>query len=139
MNTYALDSTSPQSEKPRADEVRYLLGSGGTLLFDLTIMIQSWIYGSSPPIDESSPIIPRRKATRRGIRRSATAPGSYLEEGPVSSKLSYHQGQGGERQPLLVRDRSLSPETVTVSRRHKVTESPVDHDYSHDNGHSHGS
>lgn len=31
---------------------RYLLGSGGTLVFDLTIMIQSLIYGSAPPIDE---------------------------------------------------------------------------------------
>lgn len=31
---------------------RYLLGSGGTLVFDLTIMIQSFVYGSAPPIDE---------------------------------------------------------------------------------------
>ena len=31
---------------------RYLLGSGGTLVFDLTIMIQSLVYGSAPPIDE---------------------------------------------------------------------------------------
>ena len=30
----------------------YLLGSGGTLIFDLTIMVQSIIYGSAPPIDE---------------------------------------------------------------------------------------
>lgn len=30
----------------------YLLGSGGTLVFDLTIMIQSLIYGSAPPLDE---------------------------------------------------------------------------------------
>jgi hypothetical protein len=30
----------------------YLLGSGGTLVFDLTIMIQSLVYGSAPPIDE---------------------------------------------------------------------------------------
>jgi hypothetical protein len=42
----------------RADALRigivdsYLLGSGGTLVFDLTIMIQSLIYGSAPPIDE---------------------------------------------------------------------------------------
>ncbi|BEI88950.1 uncharacterized protein CcaverHIS019_0203120 [Cutaneotrichosporon cavernicola] len=28
----------------------YLLGSGGTLLFDLTIMFQAWLYGSSPPL-----------------------------------------------------------------------------------------
>lgn len=28
----------------------YLLGSGGTLLFDLTIMLQAWLYGSAPPL-----------------------------------------------------------------------------------------
>lgn len=115
---------------------RYLLGSGGTLLFDLTIMIQSLIYGSSPPVDESSPIIPRRKATRRGVRRTATG-GSYLEEGNglVSSKgHSYAQGQG-ERQPLLVRDRSSSPETITGPRRNKM-ESPVDH-HNGEGGHGH--
>lgn len=34
------------------ESLPYLLGSGGTLVFDLTIMIQSLIYGSAPPIDE---------------------------------------------------------------------------------------
>lgn len=29
---------------------RYLLGSGGTLLFDVTIVIQSFLYKNNPPI-----------------------------------------------------------------------------------------
>ena len=51
-------STGLFSFDTRADALRigivdrYLLGSGGTLVFDLTIMIQSLIYGSAPPIDE---------------------------------------------------------------------------------------
>ncbi|WWC89953.1 uncharacterized protein L201_004882 [Kwoniella dendrophila CBS 6074] len=42
----------------------YLLGSGGTLVFDLTIMIQSIIYGSSPPMP-----IPQNQIDRSSRRR----------------------------------------------------------------------
>jgi hypothetical protein len=51
-------STQSSPFDPQANASRtvidnsYLLGSGGTLVFDLTIMIQSLIYGSAPPIDE---------------------------------------------------------------------------------------
>lgn len=31
--------------------VRYLLGSGGTLIFDLTIMCQAMYYGSAKPVE----------------------------------------------------------------------------------------
>lgn len=55
----------------------YLLGSGGTLVFDLTIMLQAWLYGSSRPLPPhrtpqdgrprrtlSYGAIPRRRMTR---------------------------------------------------------------------------
>lgn len=74
------------------------------------------------------------------MRRSATGgSGSYLEDGNGNAKpFSYQQYQQGhttgvgagvgERQPLLVRDRSLSPEIETQQRRrgNKVVDSPVD-------------
>lgn len=95
------------------------MGSGGTLLFDLTIMIQSMMYGSAPPIDENSPAVPRRK----GFRRRRTA-GSHLEDG---KGLGQGHGHGqGERQPLLTRDRSVSPETIFRRTGSRVVESPVD-------------
>ena len=35
----------------RSCVVRYLLGSGGTLIFDLTIMCQALYYGSAKPVE----------------------------------------------------------------------------------------
>jgi len=78
--------------------ISYLLGSGGTLIFDLTIMIQSFFYGSSPPVP-SSPLTIRRKGLSR--RRY-----QHVEDGSLIST---------ERQPLISargtlneRDRSVS-------------------------------
>lgn len=82
---------------------RYLLGSGGTLLFDMTIMIQSYMYGSSPPVDETPTISTRRKRRKR----------TTTEDGLTTSHTT--NGWKTERQPLLQsreRDRSLSPEIV---------------------------
>ena len=80
---------------------RYLLGSGGTLVFDLTIMLQSVIYGSAPPTTTAG--LPR---LRNGLARRKV---SYLEDGRIVSVSS-------ERQPLLSNsiqsragDRSSSP------------------------------
>jgi hypothetical protein len=92
---------------------RYLLGSGGTLLFDMTIMIQSYMYGSSPPIDEISTITTRRKRRKRPT----------TEDGLTTSHShSAMNGWKQERQPLLQsreRDRSLSPE---ITKRPKGPE-----------------
>jgi hypothetical protein len=113
-----------------ADLTRYLLGSGGTLLFDLTIMLQSLMYGSAPPVHpppyERSSTFGRRPMFRRRTTR-------FLEDGHAGSghvSRSPHaqpQHLSGERQPLMSgsvnlgesptttvreRERSLSPEAV---------------------------
>ncbi|KAL1406812.1 hypothetical protein Q8F55_006221 [Vanrija albida] len=77
----------------------YLLGSGGTLLFDLTIMIQSAIYGSAPPVPESpldQPRLRRTYSSRRRPRHADTWSAGqhasfYVEDGLATS----------ERRPLL--------------------------------------
>ncbi|KAL7423989.1 hypothetical protein Q5752_001574 [Cryptotrichosporon argae] len=48
----------------------YLLGSGGTLIFDLAIMVQSVIYGSAPPVPPSPMAYDRgpRRRTRPRLR-----------------------------------------------------------------------
>ncbi|ORY27203.1 PQ loop repeat-domain-containing protein [Naematelia encephala] len=92
----------------------YLLGSGGTLIFDLTIMMQSFIYGSSPPIPSTPLDRPSRKhygVSRRRYR--------HLEDGRGISASS-------ERQPLLsghiitsARQRSLSPDVSLIRGKRK--------------------
>jgi hypothetical protein len=80
-------------------------------LFDMTIMIQSYMYGSSPPIDETSTITTRRKRRKRPT----------TEDGLTTSH-SHSGGWKQERQPLLQsreRDRSLSPE---IAKRPKAVE-----------------
>lgn len=69
----------------------YLLGSGGTLLFDMTIMIQSWMYGSAPPIHVRTPLDrPRRAMSYGAIGRRRTR---HAEDGTY--------GSISERRPLL--------------------------------------
>lgn len=62
----------------------YLLGSAGTLVFDLTIMIQSLVYGKNRP-KEPHVRPPRRSRTYASFGRSR----------------SRHPEDGGERRPLL--------------------------------------
>ncbi|KAK8869742.1 hypothetical protein IAR55_000310 [Kwoniella newhampshirensis] len=104
----------------------YLLGSGGTLIFDLTIMVQSLIYGSAPPL----PMHPTQ--SDRGSRRrhlSSRKRLRHLEEGGSYSGSA-------ERTPLLppgnimatphFSERNLSPEAdtrVASSARGKRTAS----------------
>jgi hypothetical protein len=77
--------------------LRYLLGSGGTVMFDLTIMLQSLIYGSAPPIDphphshlhlHSAPISARRRPWRRKKERERLHP----EDGVVQSYVNGSPG-----------------------------------------------
>ena len=92
-----------ESRRPIAPlTIRYLLGSGGTLLFDVTIMLQAAIYGSRPPV----PSTPLRRT--HIFRRPRRRPGV----------------EDGESRPLLIdRQRSASPairrkadaQTVVVS------------------------
>ncbi|EIW69410.1 hypothetical protein TREMEDRAFT_73844 [Tremella mesenterica DSM 1558] len=69
----------------------YLLGSGGTLMFDLTIMCQAVLYGSSRPVSTTG----KRSKMRRKLR--------YLEDGPGPGPLERSSvvSAGTERQPLL--------------------------------------
>ncbi|WVR05156.1 hypothetical protein IAU60_002168 [Kwoniella sp. DSM 27419] len=103
----------------------YLLGSGGTLMFDLTIMIQSLVYGSAPPVH--LPPTPLERSRRRGYftqKRKLR----HLEDGShahahahghghsqahghghghahartySSNMVASSSAQSGERQPLL--------------------------------------
>lgn len=72
----------------------YLLGSGGTLMFDLTIMVQSVVYGSAHPV-ATSPLDARhrRSYSYGAIRRRRT----HTEDGLVTSSV----GLPSERRPLL--------------------------------------
>ncbi|WVQ71738.1 hypothetical protein IAR50_001279 [Cryptococcus sp. DSM 104548] len=87
------------------ESLPYLLGSGGTLIFDLTIMIQSVIYGSAPPVVQPAVAAPvhgewsrRRLASHRKRMR-------HVEDGYGGMSQSQSQSQSaerGERQPLLL-------------------------------------
>lgn len=75
---------------------RYLLGSGGTLLFDLTIMIQSVLYGSAKPVSAL--------ATKRLRLSSGRKKWKHTEDGMVSSRTmngSIERLGASERSPLL--------------------------------------
>ncbi|WOO84374.1 Lysosomal amino acid transporter 1 [Vanrija pseudolonga] len=77
----------------------YLLGSGGTLLFDLTIMIQSVIYGSAPPVPESPLDHPRPRRTYSSRRRPR-----HADTWSAGQHASFHAEDGlatSERRPLL--------------------------------------
>nr|XP_019042316.1 hypothetical protein I302_08918 [Kwoniella bestiolae CBS 10118]OCF21246.1 hypothetical protein I302_08918 [Kwoniella bestiolae CBS 10118] len=86
----------------------YLLGSGGTLIFDLTIMIQSVLYGSAPPL----PIPPtpmERSSRRRGYFTKRKL--KHIEDGfshphphahvRTHSYTQQSSSQQHERTPLL--------------------------------------
>ncbi|WRT67217.1 uncharacterized protein IL334_004183 [Kwoniella shivajii] len=90
----------------------YLLGSGGTLMFDLTIMIQSLIYGSSPPLPV--PPTPMERSTRRRERGyfASRRKIRHLEDGSIGHRdhvrshsnshgHTYNHSQNSERAPLL--------------------------------------
>ncbi|TXT03855.1 hypothetical protein VHUM_04332 [Vanrija humicola] len=77
----------------------YLLGSGGTLLFDLTIMIQSLIYGSAPPMPESPLDRPRPRRTYSSRRRPRHA--DTWSAGQVASAYAEDGLATSERRPLL--------------------------------------
>ena len=77
-------------------ENRYLLGSGGTLLFDVTIVIQSLIYRPNPKF---------------GHRRTRTLSASYSRSRPGSyvAVPGSHAGTAGKHtRSLSRRGRSLS-------------------------------
>lgn len=70
-----MDLPRPESTNFILESLPYLLGSGGTLLFDTSIVIQFFIYGSAPPLPED-------------------APQPWLNG---SSKRTQHLGRGAER------------------------------------------
>lgn len=80
---------------------RYLLGSGGTLLFDLTIMLQSLWYGSAPPVAQTPDRMPPSTATRRRLfrRRKEHAESGLHQSQFIHPHHSTHHHT--ERSPLL--------------------------------------
>lgn len=83
-------------------EDRYLLGSGGTLIFDLTIMVQSYFYGSDKPIG-----VGVGKFGKFGAAKKLRLPGRkkhrHVEEsgGVVRGLSSASVDRERERAPLL--------------------------------------
>ncbi|SRR5258708_16690162 len=86
---------------------RYLLGSGGTLLFDIIIVAQSFIYAGRPPLPPSptsgfvGPIRPRSRSSSKMVIYAGDI--EYL-----ASTLS-----ATERDPLLFRTRTRSESMAT--------------------------
>lgn len=91
--------------------VRYLLGSGGTLMFDLTIIFQSFLYGSQKPIQEEirhHPHYPYTRPSRRlrfpsnlsSRRHPSNTTMAHAEEGAGRREIS-DSILSTERQPLL--------------------------------------
>ncbi len=80
----------------KARNHRYLLGSAGTLIFDLIIMIQSFVYRSQAPIDEESVIRSPRHTTHHLAR---------------SRSRSHMDPSSSEAEPLI-RQRSLSTDSL---------------------------
>ncbi|AFR93347.2 vacuolar membrane protein [Cryptococcus neoformans C23] len=83
----------------------YLLGSGGTLIFDLTIMIQSLIYGSAPPLPQ--PLTPLDRSSRRRLLPTKKRM-RHMEDG-WASVLQSQSHERGERAPLLGGSMSAIP------------------------------
>jgi hypothetical protein len=50
-----IDQPRPESTNYILESLPYLLGSGGTLLFDTSIVIQFFVYGSAPPLPQDAP------------------------------------------------------------------------------------
>lgn len=117
---------------------RYLLGSGGTLLFDLTIMLQSLFYGSSPPIPPPQPSYSHAhhpyphhsfhghphdrsgSTTRRPLFRRRTR---YIEDG-FGGAVSGTGSGTGERQPLLSGSIHESPTNGTAPHTYGTQAQP---------------
>lgn len=83
----------------------YLLGSGGTLLFDLTIMLQAWLYGSARPHP------PHRLHDGR-LRRT-------MSYGAISRRRTRHaeDGHGTSERSRLLGGSPLRSTTEPVVRR----------------------
>lgn len=91
--------------------VRYLLGSGGTLIFDLTIMCQAMYYGSAKPVE---PPISHHDAHNhthahhhhRSRSRSTfrTAPGAHGTRNPSESRSFTSLDAVDEESQLLLKD-----------------------------------
>ncbi|KAK6903023.1 hypothetical protein I203_108284 [Kwoniella mangroviensis CBS 8507] len=89
----------------------YLLGSGGTLIFDMTIMIQSVIYGSSPP--QPIPPTPMERSSRR--------------RGYLASKRKLKHVEDGFSHPHLqhVRTHSYTQQAAIASSSNQSERTPL--------------
>lgn len=85
----------------------YLLGSGGTLVFDLTIMVQSLVYGKNRP-KEPHVRPPRRSRTYASFGRSRS-----------------RHPEDGERRPLLAHHHRRSHTEPYHSAQHSASHSSV--------------
>ncbi|CED82935.1 Predicted membrane protein [Phaffia rhodozyma] len=128
--------SNPMMHRPRPEgteflleSLPYLVGSGGTLIFDVTIMIQAIIYGSAPPLPDTPPPWARKPSTtshRRAIipyghahgysshsRGHSNVPNDEMEnapllhESPIEDSFPAFAGSadigGGRRSPSTMR------------------------------------
>ncbi|KAG8702763.1 hypothetical protein FRC08_003260 [Ceratobasidium sp. 394] len=82
------------------DSLPYLLGSGGTFVFDMTIIVQSFIYRGLRPVTSATAGQPRRRYT--AVIRGA-------EEDPLlgrTHRRSQSFGWPARRSPSVVRGRA---------------------------------
>lgn len=76
----------------------YLLGSGGTLVFDLTIMFQSLFYGAVPPVPETTLSHSHSQSLTRSLSHSQHRSRSNVRTG----SRSHGKVVDEESQPLLL-------------------------------------
>ncbi|KAF9520468.1 hypothetical protein BS47DRAFT_634082 [Hydnum rufescens UP504] len=85
-----LDEPIPISTEYISESIPYLLGSGGTLLFDVTIVAQSFIYGDQSPVHTRlNSSTSARKVLGHRVRSSG-----YVLEGAEFEPLLREQDRG---------------------------------------------
>jgi len=90
------------------ESLPYLLGSGGTLIFDLAIMIQSYLYRNSPPVGEEETIVDPHTHRHRSLSR------------PRSRK----HVNGPEEEPLISQSSMSTDSAVLSSMRYTMDRPP---------------
>lgn len=112
-----MDEPAPISTEYISESIPYLLGSGGTLLFDVTIVAQSFIYRGLSPVHE--PLTPST-STRRVSRHRSRSLGDVFERPEVEPLLredrhgkGAEHGYGGTRGRF--RNASTRSESISIS------------------------
>lgn len=85
-----LDEPIPISTEYISESIPYLLGSGGTLLFDVTIVAQSFIYGDQSPVHTRL----NSSTSARNVLGHRVRSSGYVLEGAEFEPLLREQDHG---------------------------------------------